>query len=88
MMKGAQDLGDDSYFSKSLFQAAETFQVLCDSKDDLDLSVRQRFLDPINAVVTKDIKEISHHRKKVCNIIVVRARRQLSSLKQAKYYYY
>ncbi|KAI6650990.1 Endophilin-A3-like isoform X4 [Oopsacas minuta] len=65
MMKGAQDLGDDSYFSKSLFQVAETFQILSDSKDDLDLSVRQRFLDPIAAVVNKDIKEISHHRKKV-----------------------
>ena len=65
MMKGAQDLGDDSYFSKSLFQAAETFQILSDAKDDMDLCVRQRFIDPINAVVSKDIKEISHHRKKV-----------------------
>ena len=65
MMKGAQDLGDDSYFSKSLYQAAETFQTLSDAKDDLDLSVRQRYLDPIAAVVNKDIKEITHHRKKV-----------------------
>ena len=69
MMKGAQDLGDDSYFSKALYQSAETFQTLSDSKDDLDLSVRQRFLDPIAAVVNKDIKEVSHHRKKVALLL-------------------
>ena len=65
MMKGAQDLGDDSYFSKSLYLSAEMYQTLSDAKDDLDLSIRQRFLDPIAAVVNKDIKEVSHHRKKV-----------------------
>lgn len=65
MQKGAQDLGEDSLFGQALRDAGEAFLDLAEIKDALDSNVKQNFLDPLDQLRNRDIKEIMHHRKKL-----------------------
>nr|XP_054755771.1 endophilin-A3-like [Lytechinus pictus] len=64
-LKFGRDLGENSVFGNGLLEVGEAYKQLADIKDSLDFNVRQNFLDPLDHLRTKELKEISHHRKKM-----------------------
>ncbi|XP_065836387.1 endophilin-A3-like [Oscarella lobularis] len=65
MIKGGTDLGDESNFGQGLTSVGESLKEMASYKDDLDVTVAQDFIEPLHQLLTKDIKEIMHHRKKL-----------------------
>jgi len=65
MLKYGEELGNDSNFGTAMSQAGDSFRQLSEIKDSLDVGVKQDFLDPLQQLVDKDIKEVMHHRKKL-----------------------
>ncbi|GAB1605223.1 endophilin-A3-like isoform X1 [Argonauta hians] len=64
MVKYGKDLGGDR-FGVCLNEAGEAFKDLGDIKYALEDNVKQNFLDPLNQLANKDLKEVNHHRKKL-----------------------
>ncbi|KAJ7365962.1 Endophilin-A2 [Desmophyllum pertusum] len=58
MQKGGQDLGEESLFGQALNDAGEAFSNLAEIKEALDTTVKQNFLDPLDQLRNRDIKEI------------------------------
>ncbi|XP_022105875.1 endophilin-A1-like isoform X2 [Acanthaster planci] len=65
MLKNGRDLGEDSSFGVAMVDMGESLRQLSEIKDAFDLNVRQNFLDPLDHLKNKDLKEINHHRKKM-----------------------
>ncbi|XP_063057699.1 SH3-domain GRB2-like 1b isoform X2 [Engraulis encrasicolus] len=65
MAKYGRDLGEDTNFGGALMDAGETMKRLAEVKDSLDIDVKQNFIDPLQNLYDKDIREIQHHLKKL-----------------------
>ncbi|KAL3066134.1 hypothetical protein OYC64_016140 [Pagothenia borchgrevinki] len=65
MLRHGQDLGEDSIFGCALTDMGEAMRQMADVKDSLDISVKQNFIDPLQHLQDKDLKEITHHLKKL-----------------------
>ncbi|XP_036940789.1 endophilin-A2-like isoform X1 [Acanthopagrus latus] len=65
MTKYGRDMGDDTNFGGALVDFGETMKRMAEVKDSLDIDVKQNFIDPLQAVAEKDIKDIQHHLKKL-----------------------
>ncbi|ESO92434.1 hypothetical protein LOTGIDRAFT_162739 [Lottia gigantea] len=65
MSKHGKDLGEDSVFGQSLMESGEIFKHLAEVKYSLEDNVKQTFLDPLTQLLSKEIKEVNHHRKKL-----------------------
>ncbi|KAM8726847.1 endophilin-A2-like isoform 2-T2 [Acanthopagrus schlegelii] len=65
MTKYGRDMGDDTNFGAALVDFGETMKRMAEVKDSLDIDVKQNFIDPLQAVAEKDIKDIQHHLKKL-----------------------
>uniref|UniRef100_A0A3Q3FMD3 SH3 domain containing GRB2 like 2a, endophilin A1 n=1 Tax=Labrus bergylta TaxID=56723 RepID=A0A3Q3FMD3_9LABR len=65
MQKFGRELGDDSNFGIALIDAGEAMRELGEVKDALDMEVKQNFIDPMQNLHEKDLKEIQHHLKKM-----------------------
>ncbi|XP_011484991.1 endophilin-A2 isoform X1 [Oryzias latipes] len=65
MLKYGRDMGDDTNFGGALLDVGETMKRMAEVKDSLDIDVKQNFIDPLQAVADKDIKDIQHHLKKL-----------------------
>ncbi|XP_028812150.1 endophilin-A3a isoform X2 [Denticeps clupeoides] len=65
MMKYGKDLGEDSSFGCALVDVGEAMKQMAEVKDSLDISVKQNFIDPLQTLQDKDLKEIGHHLKKL-----------------------
>ncbi|XP_055883799.1 endophilin-A3-like isoform X5 [Biomphalaria glabrata] len=65
MIKHGTDLGEDSVFGGCLIEAGESFKHLAEIKYNLEDNVKQNFLEPLNQLQNKDLKEVNHHRKKL-----------------------
>ncbi|GAA6080427.1 SH3 domain containing GRB2 like 2a, endophilin A1, partial [Tachysurus ichikawai] len=65
MQKFGRELGDDSNFGLGLIDAGEAMRELGEVKDALDMEVKQNFIDPMQVLHDKDLKEIQHHLKKM-----------------------
>lgn len=65
MIRFGKELGEDSNFGDALLDAGESMKRLAEVKDSLDIEVKQNFLDPLQNLCDKDLKEIQHHLKKL-----------------------
>uniref|UniRef100_A0A3Q3KND6 Endophilin-A n=1 Tax=Monopterus albus TaxID=43700 RepID=A0A3Q3KND6_MONAL len=65
MTKYGRDMGEDTNFGGALIDIGETMKRLAEVKDSLDIDVKQNFIDPLQAVAEKDIKDIQYHLKKL-----------------------
>ncbi|KAM9275334.1 endophilin-A3 [Morus bassanus] len=65
MIRYGRELGDDSMFGLALLDAGETMKQMAEVKDSLDINVKQNFIDPLQLLQDKDLKEIGHHLKKL-----------------------
>ncbi|XP_075066968.1 endophilin-A1 [Mixophyes fleayi] len=65
MLKFGREIGDESNFGPALVDVGESMRELSDIKDSLDIDVKQNFVDPLQNLHDKDLKEIQHHLKKL-----------------------
>ncbi|XP_018412381.1 PREDICTED: endophilin-A1 isoform X2 [Nanorana parkeri] len=65
MFKYGREIGDESNFGPALLDVGEAMRELSDIKDSLDIDVKQNFIDPLQNLHDKDLREIQHHLKKL-----------------------
>ncbi|XP_066557574.1 endophilin-A3a isoform X2 [Amia ocellicauda] len=65
MLRYGRELGEDSTFGFALVDIGEAMKQMAEVKDSLDISVKQNFIDPLQTLQDKDLKEIGHHLKKL-----------------------
>ncbi|XP_036187123.1 endophilin-A1 isoform X3 [Myotis myotis] len=65
MLKFGRELGDDCNFGPALGEVGEAMRELSEVKDSLDMEVKQNFIDPLQNLHDKDLREIQHHLKKL-----------------------
>ncbi|XP_053302209.1 endophilin-A3a isoform X2 [Pleuronectes platessa] len=65
MLRYGHELGEDSVFGCALLDIGEAMRQMADVKDSLDINVKQNFIDPLQNLQDKDLKEITHHLKKL-----------------------
>ncbi|XP_068090483.1 endophilin-A1 [Hyperolius riggenbachi] len=65
MLKYGKEIGEESSFGLALLDVGEAMRELSDIKDSLDIDVKQNFIDPLQNLHDKDLKEIQHHLKKL-----------------------
>ncbi|XP_041791476.1 endophilin-A3a isoform X3 [Chelmon rostratus] len=65
MLRYGHELGEDSVFGCALVDMGEAMRQMADVKDSLDINVKLNFIDPLQNVQDKDLKEIMHHLKKL-----------------------
>ncbi|XP_032989409.1 endophilin-A2 isoform X1 [Rhinolophus ferrumequinum] len=65
MIRHGKELGGESNFGDALLDAGESMKCLAEVKDSLDIEVKQNFIDPLQNLCDKDLKEIQHHLKKL-----------------------
>lgn len=65
MTKGSAELDGDSAFGRALRETGDALNQLTEAQHGLDAEVYQNFLDPLKAVIERDVKELMKHRKKL-----------------------
>ncbi|XP_042331342.1 endophilin-A3 isoform X2 [Sceloporus undulatus] len=65
MLRYGRELGEESTFGAALIDMGESMKQMAEVKDSLDISVKQNFIDPLQLLQDKDLKEIGHHLKKL-----------------------
>ncbi|XP_042527712.1 LOW QUALITY PROTEIN: endophilin-A3 [Dipodomys spectabilis] len=65
MLKYGKELGEDSTFGNALIEVGESLKLMAEVKDSLDVNVKQTFIDPLQLLQDKDLREIGHHLKKL-----------------------
>ncbi|XP_037537657.1 endophilin-A2 [Nematolebias whitei] len=65
MTKYGREMGDETGFGGALVDVGEAMKRMAEVKDALDIDVKQNFIDPLQAIADKDIKDIQHQLKKL-----------------------
>ncbi|NP_001405946.1 endophilin-A1 isoform 2 [Mus musculus] len=60
MLKFGRELGDDCNFGPALGEVGEAMRELSEVKDSLDMEVKQNFIDPLQNLHDKDLREIQN----------------------------
>ncbi|MBV97632.1 Endophilin-A2, partial [Eschrichtius robustus] len=63
MIRHGKELGGESNFGDALLDAGESMKRLAEVKDSLDIEVKQNFIDPLQNLCDKDLKEIQKKRQ-------------------------
>nr|XP_020821820.1 endophilin-A3 isoform X3 [Phascolarctos cinereus] len=59
MLRYGAELGEDSMFGQALLDIGEAMKLMAEVKGYLDISVKQNFIDPLQLLQEKDLKEIT-----------------------------
>ncbi|XP_077777573.1 centlein isoform X4 [Podarcis muralis] len=62
MLKFGKELGDDCNFGPALGDVGEAMRELSEVKDSLDIDVKQNFIDPLQNLHDKDLREIQRNK--------------------------
>nr|XP_060473412.1 endophilin-A3 [Panthera onca] len=62
---GAEEAVPQSQPGSALIEVGESMKLMAEVKDSLDINVKQTFIDPLQLLQDKDLKEIGHHLKKL-----------------------
>ncbi|XP_032831779.2 endophilin-A3-like isoform X1 [Petromyzon marinus] len=65
MLRFGHEMGNESQFGQALVDVGESLKQLSEAKDALDISVKQNFIDPLQSLQDKELREIGHHLKKL-----------------------
>ncbi|XP_070256826.1 endophilin-A3-like [Myotis yumanensis] len=65
MLKNGQELGEDSTFGSALTDMGEAMKLMAEVKESFDINVKETFIDPLQLVQDEDLKQISHHLKRL-----------------------
>ncbi|CAO2605430.1 Sh3gl3 [Lemmus lemmus] len=65
ILKYGKELGEESAFGNALLEVGESMKLVAEAKDSLDINVKQTFIDPLQLLQDKDLKEIGHHLRKL-----------------------
>ncbi|XP_020821812.1 endophilin-A3 isoform X2 [Phascolarctos cinereus] len=65
MLRYGAELGEDSMFGQALLDIGEAMKLMAEVKGYLDISVKQNFIDPLQLLQEKDLKEITSLLKKL-----------------------
>ncbi|XP_034039624.1 endophilin-A2-like isoform X2 [Thalassophryne amazonica] len=65
MTKYGREMGENTNFGGALVDVGESMKRMAEIKDSLDIDVKQNVIDPLQAVVEKDVKDIQYHLKKL-----------------------
>lgn len=65
MKKFGHEMGSDSNFGQALSDIGDAMKQMEEVKNSLDIDVKHNFLDPLQAIAEKDIKDIQFHLKKM-----------------------
>nr|XP_061790234.1 endophilin-A2-like isoform X2 [Nerophis lumbriciformis] len=65
MTKYGRELGEETNFGGALVEVGEAMRRMAEVKDSLDIDVKQNFIDPLQGLCDKDLREIQHHLKKL-----------------------
>ncbi|KAM3828149.1 endophilin-A3 isoform 1-T1 [Vipera latastei] len=65
MLRYGRELGEDSTFGAALIDVGESMKQMAEVKDSLDITIKQNFIDPLQLLQEKDLREIGRHLKKL-----------------------
>ncbi|XP_076127724.1 endophilin-A3b [Alosa pseudoharengus] len=65
MLRYGRELGADSAFGCALVDIGEALKQMAQARDVLDVQVKHSFIDPLQTLQDKDLKEITYHLRKM-----------------------
>lgn len=65
MIKHGRELADTSVYGRALVEVGESYKQLAEIKYSFEDTVKQNFLEPLQSLQNKELKEVNFHRKKV-----------------------
>ncbi|XP_043084541.1 endophilin-A3b isoform X2 [Puntigrus tetrazona] len=65
MLRYGNELGDESGFGFALLEMGEALKQVAQAKDCMDVRVKRTFIDPLQSLQHRELKEIAYHLRKL-----------------------